>query len=346
LAAAQAEQTLVNAQKTYNDAKDKIRSTDWVRGGADQRSKYYSLLVQAQSAYDAAAKFYNLFVNNSDTDINKAKAYAQLAAAQRTLDTAKANYDYVTGTFSASEVEQSAAAFAVAKAQLEDAQREYDRLKNGPDPSDIAAAQAKVDAIKATLATAQQVSPIAGKVTEVLSNVGDMVTPGTKAFRVDDLQHMSVDIQVTEVDIAHIKSGQDATLVFDAISGKEYHGKVTNVAKAGDVVQGVTNFMVTVVLTDADAQVLPGMTAAINITVSQIKDVLIVPNRAIRVINGATTVYVLTNGKAVPVIITLGNSSDTDSQVVAGDLKVGDLIILNPPAAVISPGGGGNPFGG
>ena len=129
-------------------------------------------------------------------------------------------------------------------------------MKNGPDPLDIAAAQAKVDAIKATLDAAVQIAPFDGTVTEVLSSVGDLVTPGTKAFRVDDLEHLSVDILVTEVDIARIKVGQDATLSFDAILGKEYHGKVSQVAQAGDVVQGVASFDVKIAISDADGSVL------------------------------------------------------------------------------------------
>jgi len=346
LAAAQAQQALVAAQKAYDDAKNKIRSTDLVRGTKDQRAKYYDQLLQTQTAYDNAVTYYNNFVNLPDTDAGKAQAYVQLSSAQHALDTARANYDYVSGTFSVTEVEQSAADFAVAKAKLEDAQREYDRLKNGPDPSDIAAAQARVDAIKATLDAAQPMAPFAGTVTKVLPGVGDLVTQGTEAFRIDDLKHLSVDIQITEIDITRVSVGQDATLVFDAIPDKTYQGKITKVAKAGDVAQGVANFMVTVALTDADSSVLPGMTAAVNITVSNITNVLIVPNRAIRVINGVTTVYVLKNSASTPVTITLGASSDTDSEVTAGNIQPGDMIILNPPTSIIPAGGGRNPFGG
>ena len=125
LAAAKAEQALVTAQKAYDDAKNKIVAPNVVRGSKDQRDKYFSQLQQAQKFYDAAASFYNYFVDKPDTDAGKAQAYNQLAAAQRQLDTAKANYDFVEGTFSSTEVEQSTANLAVAKAQLADAQREY-----------------------------------------------------------------------------------------------------------------------------------------------------------------------------------------------------------------------------
>ena len=74
------------------------------------------------------------------------------------------------------------------------------------------------------------------------------------------------------------------------------------------------------------------MTAAVTVTVNEIKDVLLVPNRAVRVNDGKRVVYILVDGRPTPVAITLGASSDTHSQVVSGDLKEGDLIVLNPPA--------------
>ncbi len=57
--------------------------------------------------------------------------------------------------------------------------------------------------------------------------------------------------------------------------------------------QGVVNFMVTVRITDADELVKPGMTAAVNIMVEKLTDVILVPNRAVRLVDGKRVVYVL-----------------------------------------------------
>jgi len=109
----------------------------------------------------------------------------------------------------------------------------------------------------------------------------------------------------------------------------------------GESIQGVVSFPVTVRLVEPDEAVRPGMTAAVNIVVSEIRDVLLVPNRAVRVQDGQRVVYVLVDGKATPVEVTLGASSDTQSEVVAGDLKPGDRIVLNPPTEF---GQNGPPF--
>jgi HlyD family secretion protein len=227
---------------------------------------------------------------------------------------------------------------ALAKAKLDDARRAYDRLNNG-NMEAITAAQAKVDAAQATLNTARVVAPFAGIVTEAHTLSGDQVSAGDVAFRVDNLSSLLVDVQVSEVDINSISIDQSVMLTFDAILGREYHGEVVEVAQAGTEDQGVVNFTVTVELTDADAAVKPGMTAAVNIVVEEVQDALLVPNRAVRLMDGERIVYVLENGLPVQKEITLGPSSDTQSVVAGGDVKEGDAIILNPP----SPGGG--PFG-
>jgi HlyD family secretion protein len=73
------------------------------------------------------------------------------------------------------------------------------------------------------------------------------------------------------------------------------------------------------------------MTAAANIIVEQLNDVLMVPNRAVRLVEGKRVVYILRNGTPQPVPVTLGASSDVNSQVLEGEIKVGDLVVLNPP---------------
>jgi len=105
------------------------------------------------------------------------------------------------------------------------------------------------------------------------------------------------------------------------------------------------NFKVTVELLNPDEQVRSGMTAAVNIIISQLEDVLTVPKRAVRLVDNQTVVYILKNGAVVEVPIKIGASSDQVSEVLSGDLKVGDRIILNPPTSIMDMDfGGGPPF--
>jgi HlyD family secretion protein len=346
---AQAQLDLANAKQDY----DKIR---WnaVYSGTPRETNQNTLdsasaaVVIAQDRVDKAQKEYNKYGESSETDLLKANALSNLAAAKKALAEAKLSLDFYKNDPNTKEVSISQGEIAVAKAKLDDAQREWDRLKNGSDPADIEAAKARVAAIQATLDMAKVIAPFSGPITDASGMVGDLVNNGADAFRIDDLSHLFIEVQIPEVDISLIKVGQKATITFDAVNNAEYSGTVKDVAHVGTEISGSVNFKVTLELLKPDEHVLPGMTAAINILVSDIKDVLIVPNRAVRIVNDQHVVYILQNGTPVAVNIEIGSSSDSYSEVKSGSLKVGDILILNPPTDLLNsmqaPSGSGMPF--
>ncbi len=283
------------------------------------------------------------------------KAYDYRKSLNGKIDIANVTFDYVNGQqipkvkytkgyADAATIAKADQTLALDKAQLDDAQRAFDRVKDGPNPLDVQAAKARVQAAQATLNMADIIAPIDGTVTQASPLVGDQVSTGLSAFRIDDLSGLLVDVQVSEVDINNIAVNQPVTFTFDAIAGKTYKGDVVEVSQSGDLTSGAVNFTVTAKLTEGDSQVKPGMTAAVNIVTNQVKGQLLVPNRAVRLVDGSQIVYILKNGQPQQVKIKLGVSSDTQSVVTSGDLKEGDLVILNPPAQTGGPfraGGGG-----
>jgi HlyD family secretion protein len=234
----------------------------------------------------------------------------------------------------------------VARANLEQAQSDVERLSSGPDPDDVATAQARIAAAQATLQMAQVTAPFSGTITLVEVKSGDKVSPNQPAVHLFDLDPLFVQADISEVDINNVQIGQSVVLNFDAVLDKQYEGKVVEVGLTGTPVQGIVNFGVTVELINPDGAIRPGLTAAVNIVVSEIEDVLLVPNRAVRVEDGHRVVYVSRSGVPEAVIIELGASSDLFSEVVGGDLVEGDLIILNPSIEFEPGGGPGGGMGG
>jgi HlyD family secretion protein len=339
-ARAQAQQTLADAQRALSDAKTERYNQDLSRVTQATLDQNKAQLVLDTDALKRAQDNYNNFSSRPDDDVMRAQAFDRLAKAQAAVDQDNYNLAWMTGNADGLVVAQKDAAIKLAQAKVDDAQREWDRLKNGPDPQDIAAAQAKVDSIKATLAQTQLVSPINGTVTAVSSMVGDQVSAGKVTFRIEDQTRLLVDVPVTEVDVNRVKVAQPATLTFDAISNKSYAGKVTEVASVGSSQNSVVSFTVTVELTDADLAVRPGMTAAVNLTVEQLHNVLLVPNRAVRLQNGKRVIYLLVEGQPQVVEVTLGSSADVLTQIIRGEVKAGDEVILNPPTSILNPASG------
>jgi HlyD family secretion protein len=312
-----AEADLADAQKSL----DELVSSDTARAQAAIDLK------TAQEAYTKAANYLHYLQNSKKVPQSETRLF---------LETKRNTwmYLYKTKTFRGPAPEDwivdATNDLALKTSQLEDAQRTFDRLNKG-NMTDITAAQARVDAAQATINLARVISPFTGTVTEAYPLAGDQVAAGATAFRLDNLSSLLVDVKVSEVDINNVSIGQPVTLSFDAILGKEYGGKVVEVTQAGTADQGVVNFTVTVELTDMDALVKPGMTAAVNIVTKDLHDILLIPNRAVRVVNGQRVVHLLVNGKAVQKDVSLGASSDTMSVLASGDIKEGDTIILNPP---------------
>ena len=346
LARAQAQLNLANAQSDYERAVwssfqgDTARTTNQNRIDAARAA-----VTLARDRVDTAEENYDRVDERDDDDPLKANALSTLANARESLDKAIKDLNYLVQNPDEKELAISEGKVAVALAKYEDAQREWERLKDGADPDDITAAEARIAAIEATIALSRITAPFSGTITEVNALPGDQVSTGTRAFRLDDLSHLLVDVKVPEVDINRIKVGQPVQLAFDAISNNSYEGKVLSVASVGTIESGLVNFEVTVEILNADEEVLPGMTAGVNIIVSQLEDVLTVPNRAIRLVNNKSVVYILKNNAPTEVYIEIGASSDTMSEILSGDLKEGDKVILNPPSSFLDLDfGGGPPF--
>jgi HlyD family secretion protein len=275
----------------------------------------YDLMRQKLAEARAAFEPYKFA---SESDETRQRLKDDLDRAQSDFDAAVRRLQAVVG-------------LEVAEKNLENATKDYQTYQQGPDPLDIQAAEARLAAAEATLKLATLSAPFAGSITDVAIAPGDQAAPGAQAFRLDDLSRLLVDVRVPEVDINRIQTGQDVELTFDAIPNQLFQGFVTKVAEVGTATQGVVEYVVTVELSNPDKNVRPGMTAAVNFVVTQLDDVLQVPNRAVRLKDGKRVVYVLRDGTPVAVEITLGASSETNSEVLAGELNPGDLIVLNPP---------------
>ncbi len=342
LAIAQAQQAIADAQKAVDQAQKRLDSLTTSARQVDIDDAKATVVLAHDKLKKAQEKF-EPYANKPEDNLRRAYFQSLLAQAQREYDNAVARLNNLLGTANETDLNVAQANLETAKAQLADAQQAYEDLLAGPSEDDIAVAEARIAAAQATLNMAHIAAPFNATVTEVHIKPGDQVSPGTPAFRLDDLSHLLVDVQISEVDINRVKVGQKVIISFDAILGKEYQGEVVAVPPVGQTVQGVVNFNVTVELLDADEDVLPGMTAAVNIVVSELQDALLVPNRAVRFYEGKRVVYVLKNGQIEPVAITLGASSETYSEVLESDLQVGDAIVLNPPAQFNQQGG--PPFG-
>ncbi|MHC1783206.1 MAG: efflux RND transporter periplasmic adaptor subunit [Anaerolineaceae bacterium] len=347
-AKAKAELTLAQAKIDYEDAIEERTRKDYKHVTDATLKELEANYILAKNGYDDAKDLYAYVEDQAIDSTTRAAGLLELSRAEKARDTALANLNYGLGLPDENEVAKAEANLNLAKAAVDDAQREWETVKDGPSDDDIAIAEANVAAAEATVKMMRLESPIGGTVTAINSMVGDEVSPTTASFQIDDLSRMVINIQLTEVDIRKVQVGQDVEVTFDGIPDKKYKGKVYEVGQVGTIESGTVSFLVRIELTDNGAEVLPGMTAATNIIVTYLKDVVTVPSRAVKTLEGKRVVYVLKENQPVPVDIEIGETSDTHAQLLGDTVKVGDIVVLNPPTPnmMFGPGSGGGEGGG
>ncbi len=353
---AQAQVNLLEAEQTYKSAKatyDMLVAQSHGAATSDVQNLQAKVTI-AQNQLNQAQNTYNGLSDLPDDDPRKAQAYTNLYNAKQSLANAQNNLSSLQGAPSTTNIQKALANLELAQAKQEDAQRAWDLVKDGPDPNSVAAAQTQVAAAQQLIDQAQITAPFDGTITQAEAVPNAIVSSGTKAYRIDDLSNLVIDVQVVEIDVNKIKVGQTASITFDAIPNKTYTGVVTKTDLSGTVAQNSVSFTVTVHLADADSLVKPGMAANVTIVTNEVQDALLVPSTAIFVDdNNQQFVYLVKGGALTQVPVSVGAVSDTASQVTSDNLQEGDTIVLSFATSSTTgtsfgfgaggPGGGGPP---
>ena len=237
-------------------------------------------------------------ITAAEADLAKAK----VAAKDAKLDLDRKQELMAKGAVSASALDTAKATHETALAQVDSARAALEarhsalagsRAAVNMADADIAQAEAQVAQKEANLNIAETDlkntvirSPVDGVVIARSIDVGQTVAASLQAptlFTIaQDLRQMQVEASIDEADIGQIMPGQRAAFTVDSFAGREFEGNVTQVRKAPLEVQNVVTYTVVISAANEDLRLLPGMTANVQIKVSERDSVLKVPDKALR----------------------------------------------------------------
>jgi len=268
-AVAQKQYDIYTAQQELDDLQKDREKMDWQRCHESTVDTLYADYLLAKDNYQRTLDDYTgNYSWKGEEDLSRAAAKSNLSAAESEYYQCLASWNYCKNKADESEVSDIEADIQMREADIKEYERQLEELKNvKPDLDEIALLEAQIEAAEMTFGLATLESPIGGTITEVLVQEGDIISPGTNAFRIDDISQLLVEVKISEVDINQIKVGHIATLIFDAVYTDEYHGIVSEISSVGESDQGVVEFTVTISLTDASEDIKPGMTATVSIEV-------------------------------------------------------------------------------
>ncbi|MDA8155007.1 MAG: efflux RND transporter periplasmic adaptor subunit [Actinomycetota bacterium] len=284
--------------------------------------------------------------------IDPATFEAQVGQAQANLFSAQANLDKAKAT----EVDAKRtmlrnktllAQNLVAQSDFDTAQTNYLTAQASTEAAkgQVRQAQAALKVAQTNLAYTKIVSPVDGTVVSRNVDVGQTVAASFQTptlFTIArDLRKMQIDTSVNEADVGGIRTGQAVEFTVDAYPDSIFKGKVSQVRIAPITVQNVVTYDVVITVDNSDLRLIPGMTANVSIITDVEKNVLRVPNAALRFrmpgktagqgaggAGGGQVVWALAGVKPVPVRIKPGLSDGNYTQVVSGRLPEGAKVIV------------------
>jgi len=297
---------------------------------------------------------------SAEAEVAQAKASAREAQAKlaRLQTVAKLSGGKVP---SSTEMETAEAASARASADVHAAE------------AAVAEARATLSSDRTNLSKASIRSPIDGVVLARKMEPGQTVAASCETpvlFTIaEDLAQMELQVSVDEADVGQVREGQAATFGVDAYPARSYPATITRVGYGSETTDGVVSYKTILRVENDDLSLRPGMTATAEIVTAERSDVLLVPNETLRFApsdestqprgrgivgslipapppqrtthkpaapdadGGSRTVWVLRAGEPAAVQITTGATDGRQTEVTAGELAAGDLVITDAIAA-------------
>ncbi|MCG8529264.1 MAG: efflux RND transporter periplasmic adaptor subunit [Desulfovibrionales bacterium] len=272
----------------------------------------------------------------------------QINQAEQTLEgsIAQRHYNYLTWQRNAALV----ATGVLAQAELDDSYQTYvtsvTEARSNKDALDIVkanyatqlinavegvvSAQGELEDANIQISYTQIHSPLTGIVSEVTAQEGETVVAGLQVaplITVLNTARMEMLIYVDETDVGTVARGMPVNYTVDAYPGVIFRGIVALIYPEAVVQDNIVYYQALVPVSTATAsQLRPEMTTQCSIITSERDGILVVPNNAIKWVDGKQYVFVVDkNSKVTPTQPTFGTTGTNNTEILAG-LKEGDTV--------------------
>lgn len=279
--------------------------------------------------------------NVAKSQANLDAALAAVAQTRATLTEANAKLKRTRALMAKGWVSKEALDTSLASAHRAQADLDSARAK-------VVQAQAQLDSDKTTLSKAEITSPIDGVIIKRDIDPGQTVaatfqTP-TLFSVAEDLSKMELEVDVDEADVGGVKTGQHATFTVDAYPNRNFDAVITSLRYAPVTTNGVVSYTAVLSVDNSALLLRPGMTATADIVTAERKNVLKVPNGALRFTppdanaplpaksdNGETLKTVWTLEGKTPKALSLvpGLTDGQHTEVLGGEVSEGMMLLTD-----------------
>lgn len=211
--------------------------------------------------------------------LDKSLLQAQVAQISANLLAARANNTYQQSNYDRQQ--KLYAVGAISKADLESALYQYNSAKES-----VNSMVAQLNSAQKNLSFADIYSPIDGTVLSRSVSEGQTVAASLSTPQLfsiaKDLTKMQVQASVDEADIGNVKTGQRVIFTVDAFPADTFAGTVKEIRLRSNVSSNVVTYTTIIDAPNEEQKLKPGMTASITIYTEEIKDIMLLPAKAIQ----------------------------------------------------------------
>ena len=274
---------------------------------------------------------------------------ADLAAAEARLQKDNADLARSKATFEHYEAREGRR--VISQKTLDKLRKAYEQTQTRTkiEEASVAQLQAALHAAQTNLEYTDISSPIDGTVVSRNVEMAQVIVAGkeTPLFVVaEDLTAMQVNGNVSENDVRAINLGDKASFTVEAIPNHLFAGAITQLGRSSRTLEHAPTYDVVISAPNPELLLKPGMTATIKIVVDRRDDVLRAPDQALRYspaghaapssssgagtpLDGWPRVWILREGRPTAVPVQLGLDDGAYTEIVKGDLKPGDELIIS-----------------
>lgn len=266
---------------------------------------------------------------------------AKAAPRDEDIEIARANVRRATLALAAAEdaynknpTSQNETVREYARIDLDVARANFDRVMRGPTQAELTALQnaiayAQVDLENARNALAQTriTAPFTGTVTEINIREGELTGGYNPLATIADLSQLEIAADIDEIDVASVAVGQTVEVRLDAFPGELFKGTLTRLFPAASTQRGTTVYTAIVDFDPKTFQVRLGMGANLKILTIEKKNVLIVPNRALKNVGTRKAVQIVAPGEPRDVFVEVGVTNGNETEIISG-VNEGDRLNL------------------
>jgi HlyD family secretion protein len=290
------------------------RITDILVKEGDHIKKGDKLLLQENVQANADVQAQSAAIHTAESAVQAADAsyraaQADLATQQANMEKARLDWErgqglYKDGLIPKQDFDQRKTTYDGAAASVDSAKARVLSLKAQLDQtrSQVNQNEAMLVRTKDVLSKTIYTSPINGIVSYLPERVGDYVVPGIQnsngsfLMTLSDMSIVTAEVKVDETDIVNVKMGQEADVTIDAVPGKVFKGKVTEIGSQATLrssglattqsttsTQEAKDFKVVVRLDSPPDNLRPGLSTTAKIKTAEKKGVVAIPIQALAV---------------------------------------------------------------